>query len=160
MENSSDLCGFRERCKEVKETPTFVVTSTTRTLELVCGVAKPWDKSLCPTCLLLLTLVLSFLFLFVSSSPKLFLGFGLNLRCGDLSASKEQSQCFTLPLGSGVVSYWIHKVHFSTCSTFPVGVRTSNSLRRNFWRRREFRPKLSGLLTVADKWLWVLYRIF
>ena len=31
VETSSDLCGCFERGKEVKETPTFVVTSTTRT---------------------------------------------------------------------------------------------------------------------------------
>ena len=99
----------------------------------------------------------------ISLSPSLsshFLGFGLDLRSGDLSASKEQPQHVTLPLGSGVVSYRSHKIHFSTCSTFPVGVGTSNSLRWNFWRRREFWLKLSGLPIIADKWLWVLCRIF
>ena len=96
----------------------------------------------------------------VSSSINIFLGFRLDLRSGDLSASKEQLQCVTLALGTGVVSYQSHKIHFSTCSTFPVGVGTSDSLRRSFWQHREFRPKLSGLLTVADKWLWVLCRIF
>ena len=48
-----------------------------------------------------------------SFSPKFLLGFGLDLRSGDLLASKEQPQHFTLPLGNGVVSYRIHKVHFS-----------------------------------------------
>jgi len=37
----------------------------------------------------------------------------------------KQPQRFILLLGSGVVSYWIHKIHFSTCSLFPVGVGTS-----------------------------------
>ena len=54
-----------------------------------------------------------FVFVGLSSSPTLLLGFGLNLRSGDLLASKEQPQHVTLPLGSGVVSYQNHKVHFS-----------------------------------------------
>ena len=41
----------------------------------------------------------------LSSSPTLLLGFGLDLRSGDLPASKEQPQHFILPLGSGVVRY-------------------------------------------------------
>ena len=94
-------------------------------------VAEPWVKSLCPACLLL-RLVLSLLFLCVSSSLRIFLGFGLDLWHGDLSASKEQLQRVTFPLGSGVVSYQSHKIHFSTYSAFPVGIGTSDSLRRNF----------------------------
>ena len=82
--------------------------------------------------LVVVELVLSLLFLCVSSSPKIFLGFGLDLWSGDLLASKEQLQHVTLPLGSGVVSYRSHKIHFSTCSTFFVGVRTFDSLRQNF----------------------------
>ena len=46
-----------------------------------------------------------FVLIGLSSSPTLLLGFGLDLWSGDLSASKEQPQCVTLPLGSGVVSY-------------------------------------------------------
>ena len=87
----------------------------------------------------------------LSSSPTLLLGFGLDLRSGDLSTSKKQPQHFTLPLGSGVVRYLSLKVRFSTCSTFPVGVGTSDSLRQNFGRRWEFQSKLSGLPTVANK---------
>ena len=105
VESSSDLCGCFERGKEVEETPIFVVTSTTRTYELFCGVAEHRDKFLCPVCFLLLRLVLSLLFLCVSSSLKIFLGFGLDLWSGDLLASKEQPQRVTLPLRSGVVSY-------------------------------------------------------
>ena len=65
VESSSVLCGRFERGKELKETSTFVVTSTTRTQELLCGVAEPRDKSLCPACLLLLRFMLSYLFLLV-----------------------------------------------------------------------------------------------
>ena len=50
----------------------------------------------------------------LSSFPTLLLGFGLDLRSGDLPASKEQPQHFTLPLGSGVVRYLLLKVRFST----------------------------------------------
>jgi hypothetical protein len=45
VEISSDLCGCFEGGKELEETPTIVVTSTTRTYELLCGVAEPRDKS-------------------------------------------------------------------------------------------------------------------
>jgi len=62
-----------------------------------------------------------FVLVCLSSSQTLLLGFGLDLRSGDLSASKEQPQHFILPLGSGVVRYVSLKVHFSTCSTFFVG---------------------------------------
>ena len=48
-----------------------------------------------------------------SSPSKHLLGFGLDLRSGDLPASKEQPQHFTLLLGSGVISYQNHNVHFS-----------------------------------------------
>ena len=64
----------------------------------------------------------------LSSFPTLLLWFGLDLLSGDLPASKEQTQHFILPLGSGVVSYQSHKIHFSTCSTFPIGVGTSDNL--------------------------------
>ena len=115
-------------------------------------------------CVLVLVVVeicaIIFVLVGLSSSPTLLLGFGLYLWSGDLPASKEQPQHFILPLGSGVVSYRSHKIHFSTCSTFPIGVGTSDSLSWNFWRRREFWLKLSGLPTIADKWLWVLCKIF
>ena len=65
----------------------------------------------------------------LSSSPTLLLGFGLDLRCGDLLASKEQPQCYILPLGSGVVRYLTLKVHISTCSEILVGVGTPACLR-------------------------------
>ena len=68
----------------------------------------------------------------LSSSPTLLLGFGLDLRSGDLSASKEQPQHFTLPLGSGVVRYLSLKVYFSTCSKFHIGAGTPGCLRQNF----------------------------
>ena len=77
---------------------------------------------------LVVVIARDYLYLFVSLL-NFILGFGLDLRSGDLSASKEQPQCVTLPLGSGVVSYRSHKIHFSTCSTFPVGIGTSDSLR-------------------------------
>ena len=48
----------------------------------------------------------------LSSSPTLLLGFGLDLQSGDLSVSNKQPQHFTLPLGSGVVSYRSHKIQF------------------------------------------------
>ena len=81
----------------------------------------------------------------LSSSPTLLLGFGLDLRSGDLPASKEQPQHFILPLESGVVRYLSLKVHFRTCSEILVGAGTPGCLRRNFrW------PKLSGLPTITD----------
>ena len=73
-----------------------------------------------------------FVLIDLSSSPTLLLGFGLNLRSGDLPASKEQPQHFILPLGSGVVRYFSLKVHFSTCSAILVGARTPGCLRRIF----------------------------
>ena len=60
------------------------------------------------SCVLVVVVVICtiiFVIVGLSSSPTLFLGFGLDLRSGDLSASKEQPQHFTLPLGSGVVRY-------------------------------------------------------
>ena len=67
-----------------------------------------------------------------SFSPKLLLGFGLDLQSGDLSASKEQPQRFTLPLVSRVVSYQIHKVQFGLDWVVHVGVGTTGCLCRNF----------------------------
>ena len=67
------------------------------------------------------------------SSPTLLLGFGLDLRSGDLLASKEQPQHFILPLGNGVVRYLSLKVYFSTCSEILVGAETPGCLRRKFW---------------------------
>jgi hypothetical protein len=60
------------------------------------------------------------------------LGFGLDLRFGGFSASRKWPNIFTVPLESGVVSYRSYKVYLSTCSSFPVGVATADSLRRNF----------------------------
>ena len=68
----------------------------------------------------------------LSSFPTLLLWFGLDLLSGDLPASKEQTQHFILPLGSGVVRYLALKVHFSTCSEILVGAGTPGCLRRNF----------------------------
>ena len=68
----------------------------------------------------------------LSSSPTLLLGFGLDLRSGDLLASKEQPQHFILPLGSRIVRYLTLKVHFSTCSEILVGAGTPGCLCRNF----------------------------
>ena len=65
----------------------------------------------------------------LSSSPTLLLGFGLNLRSGDLPTSKEQPQHFILPLGSGVAT---PTFHFSTCSEILIGAGTLGCLRRNF----------------------------
>ena len=60
----------------------------------------------------------------LSSFPTLLLGFGLDLRSGDLPASNKQPQHFTLPLGSGVIRYVSFKVRFSTCSAILVGAGT------------------------------------
>ena len=51
------------------------------------------------SCMLVVVEICDIIFVFVgfSFSPKLLLRFGLNLRSGDLSASKEQLQRFTLP---------------------------------------------------------------
>ena len=53
--------------------------------------------------------VIIFILVGLFSSLTLLLGFGLDLRSGDLSASKEQPQHFILPLGSGVVSIFHSK---------------------------------------------------
>ena len=84
--------------------------------------------------MLVVVVICSIIFVLVglSSSPTLLLGFGLDLRSGVLSASKEQPQHFTLPLGSGVVRYLSLKVYFSTCSKFHVGAGTPGCLRWNF----------------------------
>ena len=86
------------------------------------------------SCVLVVVVICSIIFVLVglSSSSTLLLGFGLDLRSGDLLASKEQPQHFTLPLGSGVVRYLSLKVHFSTCSEFHVFARTPGCLHRNF----------------------------
>ena len=68
----------------------------------------------------------------LSSSPTLLLGFRLDLRSGNLSASKEQPQHFILPLGSGVVRYFALKIHFSTYSEILVGAGTPGCLHWNF----------------------------
>ena len=82
---------------------------------------------------LVVVVICSIIFVLVglSSCPTLLLGFGLNLRSGDLSASKKQPQHFTLPLGSGVVRYLSLKVHFNTYSEILVGAGTPGCLRRN-----------------------------
>ena len=81
---------------------------------------------------LVVVVICSMIFVLVglSSSSTLILGFELDLRSGDLPASKEQLQHFTLPLGSGVVIYLSLKVYFSTCSEFHVGAGTPGCLRR------------------------------
>ena len=86
------------------------------------------------SCMRVVVVICAIIFVLVglSSSPTLLLGFGLNLRNGDLLASKKQPQHFTLPLGSGVVRYLSLKVHFSTCSELHVGAGTPGCLRRNF----------------------------
>ena len=69
----------------------------------------------------------------LSSSQTHLLEFGLDLRSGDLQASKKKPQHFNLPLGRGVVRYLSLKVCFSTCSTILVGAGSPSCLRRNFW---------------------------
>ena len=53
---------------------------------------------------MLVVVICAIIFVLVglSSSPTLLLGFGLDLRSGDLPASKEQPQHFILPLGVGL----------------------------------------------------------
>ena len=84
--------------------------------------------------MLVVVVICAIIFVLVglSFSPTLLLGFGLDLRSGDLTPSKEQPQHFILPLGSGVVSYLALKLHLSTCRKINVGVDTPGCLRRNF----------------------------
>jgi hypothetical protein len=83
--------------------------------------------------LVVVIMILSILLVLVCLSlPTSLLGLGLDLRFGGFSVSRKWSNIFPLSLGSGVVSYWPHKVHLSTCSSFPVVVGTSDSLRQNF----------------------------
>ena len=69
----------------------------------------------------------------LSSSQTLLLGFRLDLRSGDLQASKKKPQHFNLPLGRGVVRYLSLKVRCSTCSTILVGAGSPSYLHQNFW---------------------------
>jgi hypothetical protein len=80
-------------------------------------------------CLLLLAFALSL-------SPNLPLRVWSWSTIGGFLASRKWPNIFTLPLGRGVVSYQSHKVHLSTCSSFPIGVGTADSLCRNFWHVR------------------------
>ena len=86
------------------------------------------------SCVLVVVVICAIIFVLVglSSSQTLLLGFGLDLRSGDLLASNKQPQHFTLPLGSGVVRYLSLKVRFITCSAILVGVGTPGCLRCNF----------------------------
>ena len=83
---------------------------------------------------LVVVVICSIIFVLVGlySSPTPLLGFGLDLRSGDLPVYKEQPQYFILPLGNGVVRYLSLKVYFSTCSEILVGAGTLGCLRRNF----------------------------
>ena len=84
------------------------------------------------SCMRVVVVICAIIFVLVglSSSPTLLLGFGLDLRSGDLLASKKQPQHFTLPLGSGVVRYLSLKVCFSTCSVILGSAGTPGCLRR------------------------------
>jgi hypothetical protein len=73
-------------------------------------------------------LLLHICFCCLSSSPKLLLGFGLDLPSGGVSTSKDQPQRFTLSLGSGVVSYHLLKVQILGGSGFRVAAGTSRNL--------------------------------
>ena len=64
VESSSDLCGYFKKGKEVEETPIFVVTSTTRTQELLCGVVEPRYKSV--SCVFVVVIASDYLYLFLS----------------------------------------------------------------------------------------------
>ena len=66
-----------------------------------------------------------YLYLLVSL-PNFILGFGLDLRFGGISASREWPNIFTKPLASGVVRFFIRKVKFSTAFVVHVGVGTSD----------------------------------
>ena len=77
--------------------------------------------------LVVLEFCLYYLYLLVSLSTS-FLGFGGDLHFGGFSTLRKWSNILTLPLGSDVVSLGSHKVHLSTCSSFPIGVGTSSSL--------------------------------
>ena len=83
---------------------------------------------------LIVVVICAIIFVLVglSSSLTLLLGYGLDLRSGDLPASNKQPQHFTLPLGSGIVRYLSLKVCLSTCSAILVGAGTPSCLRRNF----------------------------
>ena len=74
------------------------------------------------------------------SLPNIILGFGLDLWFGGIMASREWPNIFTKPLRSGVVRLFIRKVKFGTTFIVHIGIGTADVC-RNFWRRREFRPK-------------------
>ena len=87
------------------------------------------------------------------SSPTLLLGFGLDLRSGDLSASNKQPQHFTLPLGSGVVRYLSLKIRFSTCSAILVGAGTPGCSGSSGPNRPDFRLSLTFDFEIMQKFL-------
>ena len=60
------------------------------------------------------------------SLPNFILGFGLDLRFGDISSSREWPNIFTKSLGSGVVRLFIRKVKFGTAFVVHVGIGTSD----------------------------------
>jgi len=132
VKNSSLPLWLLERGKEVKETPTLVVTSTTRTHASLSG--EP-NLRINP-CVLCAYFCCDYLRLLVlhclSPSPSsYFLGFGPNLQIGGTPRSRKHLDYFILLLGSGVVSYCLHKVYLGTCSSFSIGVESSD-IHHNF----------------------------
>ena len=67
-----------------------------------------------------------YLYVFVSVSEISILGFGLDLRFGGITASREWPNIFTKPLGSEVVSLFIRKVKFGTAFVVHLGVGTAD----------------------------------
>lgn len=55
----------------------------------------------------------------------------LDLQIGGILRAKRYLDSLMLPLGSGVISYWLHKVHLSICSSFPIGIE-SFDMHHNF----------------------------
>ena len=75
--------------------------------------------------MLVVVIARDYLYLFLSL-PNFILGFGLDLRVGGITASREWPNIFTKPLGSGVVRLFIYKVKFGTAFVVHIGVETAD----------------------------------
>ena len=67
-----------------------------------------------------------YVFVSLSLSQISILGFGLDLRFGGITASREWPNILTKPLGSEVVRLFIRKVKFGTAFVVHVGVGTAD----------------------------------
>ena len=126
METSIDLCGcLREARRWKRLRPLWSPqqrghrSSFVGLLNLEINPCVP--RACCCCDLLKITCICLSLYL-----PNFILGFGLDLRFGGISASREWPNIYIKPLGSGVVRLFICKVKFGTAFVVHVGVGTAD----------------------------------